>query len=122
MIIMLFDIYMYRHLAFDSQDNLYIADTYNYVIRKMSKDGNVSTVLGIPGKWSVDDEGSIHFTNSLCVDEDDDMLYYVDSGHRVVLRCDLKSKENKIVAGTWNMPLLGSEERLFGNALTTLFE
>lgn len=35
-----------RGLAFDAQDNLYIADYGNHRIRKLSKDGTVSTVAG----------------------------------------------------------------------------
>lgn len=38
-----------RGLAMDSKDNLYIADTGNHVIRKITKDGMVSTIVGQAG-------------------------------------------------------------------------
>ena len=37
-------------IAVDDQNNIYVADGYNYVIRKISTDGKVSTYAGIPLK------------------------------------------------------------------------
>lgn len=39
-----------RQLVLDEDDNLYVADTDNHVIRKVTPDGKVSTVIGQPGK------------------------------------------------------------------------
>ncbi|WP_455497756.1 IPT/TIG domain-containing protein [Coprobacter sp.] len=38
-----------RQLILDEDDNLYIADTENHVIRKVTPEGQVSTVIGQPG-------------------------------------------------------------------------
>lgn len=39
-----------RQLILDENDDMYIADTNNHVIRKVTSDGKVSTVIGQPGK------------------------------------------------------------------------
>jgi sugar lactone lactonase YvrE len=36
-------------LAFDKQGNLFVADSFNHVIRKISSDGEVATVTGVAG-------------------------------------------------------------------------
>ena len=36
-------------LAFDKQGNLFVADSFNHVIRKISSDGKVATVTGVAG-------------------------------------------------------------------------
>jgi len=75
-------------LAIDSVGNIYIADTHNYLIRKVSSDGQISTVAGTgdylndvnlledgrpatevalfsPKQVAVDGEGNVYFVNSL---------------------------------------------------------
>jgi len=37
-------------LRFDSQDNLYVADSFNHAIRKISAEGKVTTVTGFSGQ------------------------------------------------------------------------
>ena len=39
-----------RQLILDEDDNMYIADTDNHVIRKVTPEGKVSTVIGQPGE------------------------------------------------------------------------
>jgi len=45
-------------LAFDKHGNLFVADSFNHLIRKISRDGNVSTVTGVAGA-----EGSVDGSN-----------------------------------------------------------
>jgi hypothetical protein len=46
-------------VAVDAAGTLYVADTYNYTIRKIDTHGNVTTVGGSPGQWgSADGFGS----------------------------------------------------------------
>ena len=87
----------------------------------MSKNGNVTTILGIPGYCETNDRDTIHFANGICIDEND-MLYYADSGHSVIIRYDLKNGEKKIIAGQWSKSVVQLENRSYGDALTSLFE
>jgi DNA-binding beta-propeller fold protein YncE len=45
-------------LAFDKHGNLFIADSFNHLIRKISRDGKVSTVTGVAGA-----DGSVDGSN-----------------------------------------------------------
>jgi sugar lactone lactonase YvrE len=38
-------------LTFDRKRNLYVADSFNHVVRKISNDGKVSTITGVPGSY-----------------------------------------------------------------------
>ena len=42
-------------LAVDSEDNVYVADEANYVIRKITPGGIVSTIAGVPGQMGGND-------------------------------------------------------------------
>ena len=44
-----------RQLILDDNDDMYIADTNNHCIRKVTSDGKVSTVIGQPGKSGYQD-------------------------------------------------------------------
>ncbi len=44
-----------RQLILDENDDMYIADTNNHCIRKVTSDGKVSTVIGQPGKSGYQD-------------------------------------------------------------------
>jgi len=44
-------------LAVDSGNNLYIADSNNYCIRKLDTKGNISTVAGVPGSLGFSGDG-----------------------------------------------------------------
>jgi len=52
-------------LAIDRRNNLFVADSFNHVIRKITRDGNVSTVTGAAGKWGAADgiNGRARFFN-----------------------------------------------------------
>lgn len=44
-----------RQMTFDKDGNLFVADEGNHCIRKVSVDGIVTTVVGVPGKWGYKD-------------------------------------------------------------------
>jgi sugar lactone lactonase YvrE len=45
-------------LAFDEQGNLFVADSFNHVIRKISSDGKVATITGVAGSRGSADGGN----------------------------------------------------------------
>ena len=53
-------------MAADSNGNIYIAETYNHCIRKMTPDGTVSTIAGVPGKQGSQDGNAKEATFNYC--------------------------------------------------------
>jgi len=72
-----------QHITMDSKGNIYITDSGNYVIRKISTDGMVTTFAGTGQKGSLDgDVNTAQFSTNLksIVCDDKDNLYVIDSG------------------------------------------
>jgi hypothetical protein len=73
-------------IAVDSQDNIYVSDSYNHAIRKISTSGLVSTFVG-SGKSGRDDgrgsRASFFFPGGLSVDRFDH-LYVADYGNNLI--------------------------------------
>ena len=72
-------------VAVDASENLYIADSENYRIRKVTPDGIISTVagnaiIGTTGDGGPADQASIGFVSGLAVDADGN-LYIADQSH-----------------------------------------
>jgi uncharacterized protein (TIGR03437 family) len=65
-------------LAFDSAGNLYIADSFNGVIREVTTDGNITTVAGSPGG------GQLSLPFGVAVDSNG-YLYISDANRNTVL-------------------------------------
>ena len=80
-----------RGLAFDSQDNLYVADTFNNRIRKIDKDGNVTTFAG-SSYGDKDGKGiSAKFANpNAIVIDSQDNLYVADTFNHKIRKIDIK--------------------------------
>lgn len=73
-------------LAADAAGNLYVADTYNGVIRKITPAGAVSTVAGAVGGGSVDGAGAVaHFLYPSGIASDrEGKLLVADSGNSTI--------------------------------------
>jgi len=74
-------------LALDSSGNLYVADSGNHTIRKISPTGTVTTLAGKPGTQGSSDgqgsEASFNAPGSLAVDASGN-IYVADSGNNTI--------------------------------------
>jgi len=76
--------YLPKGIACDAAGNLYVADSFNHTIRKVTPDGVVTTLAGLAGAWgSTDGSGS-------------DARFYYPEG----IACD--AADNIYVADTYN--------------------
>lgn len=92
-----------------------MSDNGNHLIRKVTKEGKVSTIIGIPQIYSV-----IYFPNGMCIDKND-CVYFCDSGLRVIRKYDTKINHLSIIAGMRDKQLEHEEDRTYGKALETKF-
>jgi sugar lactone lactonase YvrE len=76
-------------LTRDAQGNLFVCDARNHVIRKISPNGEVTTIAGEPGVFgAVDGTGNaarFHFPADVAISNVGD-LYVVDSGNHCIRR------------------------------------
>jgi sugar lactone lactonase YvrE len=79
-----------RGLATDAAGNIYVADTGNHAIRKVSPSGAVSTLAGLPGvEGFADGNGSVarfRFPTGVAVDLVSGMIYVADKDNHVIRR------------------------------------
>lgn len=82
-----------RGVAFDSTGNVYVADTQNHVIRKITPAGSVSTLAGIVGTPGFADGAGLtarfNAPEGLCVVQSGlnaGVIYVADTGNHVVRR------------------------------------
>jgi len=73
-------------VAVDSSGNLYVADTFNHVIQKVSPDGVVTAFAGVSGlPGNVDDTGSaarLNYPIDVTIDNAGN-LYVAEGGHTI---------------------------------------
>lgn len=83
-----------RGLAIDANDNLYVADMGNHRIRKIDKDGNVTTLAGRSLTGFVDGVGNdARFTSPTGVAVDaDGVVYVVDQNNNSIRRISPEGK------------------------------
>ena len=90
-------------LAVDSAGNVFVADAYNYVIRKITPNGTVSTLAGYAGSAGhADGIGSnARFTTpqNVCVDPLTGNLYVSDTRNNTIRRIDPRTGAVTTVAG-----------------------
>ena len=78
--------YLPAGLALDANDNLYVCDSYNNMIRKITPDGTVTTIAGRGKKGSKDGKdttASFWHPNSLTVDKNGN-VYVADMGNNKI--------------------------------------
>ncbi|MDR1663746.1 MAG: hypothetical protein LBR83_02355 [Clostridiales bacterium] len=75
-------------LSFDKSGNLYVADTLNHCIRKISSEGDVTTIAGMPGQLgNLDGDGAearFNCPSGIAVSEDGGRVYVSDSGNHCI--------------------------------------
>ena len=78
-----------RQLILDDNDDMYIADTNNHVIRKVTSDGKVSTVIGQAGKSGYQDgspeDALFNRPFGMCINNDG-ILYIADFENQCIRR------------------------------------
>lgn len=88
-------------IAIDKDNNLYIADTLNHVIRKISTEGEVTTLTGKIGESGGYKDGTLKealFNEPTALKMDDKgILYVVDSGNQRIRA--IEEGEVKTIAG-----------------------
>ena len=90
-------------LTTDMSGNIYIADTYNYRIRKVDTSGNITTIAGTGTPGYSGDNGPassalIGFINSISIDNSGN-LYILDYGNNVIRRIDSTTQLITTIAG-----------------------
>jgi len=88
-------------VAVDTTGNLYIADSINHRIRKVDKDGTITTVAGVGTAGYSGDGGLAMFANlsyptGLAVDESGD-VFIADSGNHCVRKVDTTGRITTVV-------------------------
>lgn len=95
-------------LAVDADGNVYFADTNNHVIRRIDRNGVITTVAGTPTQSGFGGEGGPATAAKLATPTDvavapDGSLYIADNGNHVVRRIDRATGVINTVAGTPNV-------------------
>jgi len=87
-------------IVVDSNGVIYVADTFNSAIRRVTPEGDVSTVAGGREGFAdgVGTDTRFHLPSGLALDGDD-TLYVADAFNAVIRRIDLSTSEVTTVAG-----------------------
>ncbi|OKQ00036.1 S-layer homology domain-containing protein [Paenibacillus sp. P46E] len=112
-----------RGVAVDSDGNLYIAEYYNNVIRKVDTSGTISTVAGTMGKNGVGTQGflgdgfaatlaQLYHPSEVGLDNNGN-LYILDSGNRRIRKVDVNGLISTVAGGG-----LGTAAKLDGATAT----
>jgi len=93
-----------RGLAIDSSNNIYVADTANNSIRKITSAGVVSTLAGYAGTSGATDatSSSARFNNPFAVATDGVNVYVADSNNNLIRKIVISSGVVTTLAGNAN--------------------
>lgn len=111
-----------RGLAVDALGNLYVADTFNHRVRKITPEGVITTVAGtgragFSGDGDLATRAELRFPLAIAVDVEG-RLYVADAGNNRVRRVDLDGTITTI-AGTGKRGFEGDEGPAVAAALDT---
>jgi sugar lactone lactonase YvrE len=99
-------------IALDATPNLFVADTFNHIIRKITPAGMVSTIAGLPGVWGSADgtNGAARFylPQGIGVAPNGD-IFVSDSGNQTLRRISL-------IGTNWVVTTVAGANGLAGNS------
>lgn len=88
-------------LAVDKEDNIYVADTLNHVIRKIDSTGNTTTIAGVYGKRDYvngDVKTACFNEPSDIIVDDKGIIYVADTGNQCIRK--IEGNTVSTIAGT----------------------
>ena len=78
-------------------DELYISDTFNHMIRKVSKNGTLTTLVGVGAAGSNDDDGllgidtQLNNPNGLSISPNGELLFIADTDNKLIRVLNMKT-------------------------------
>lgn len=117
-------------IAVDAFGNVYIADTGNHAIRRISASGIVSTVagnVGSPAAGDVDGSGTVarfNYPHGIAVTSDGRVLFVADLGNHKIRRIELSPGADPTNPANWTVSTIagtGSEGKDDGPGNTATF-
>ena len=79
-------------IAIDRNDNIYVADTLNNCIRRIGRDGRVSTIAGVPGvEGYLDGETQaalFRAPSGIAVSSDGNVIFVADTGNHLIRKIE----------------------------------
>jgi len=98
-------------IAADSSTNLYVADSFNHTIRKITPDGTVSTIAGLASVWGSTDQSNsaarFYLPEGICLTPAGDLVV-ADSGNQTLRKLSL-------VGTNWAVSTVAGLSGLAGN-------
>ena len=110
-------LYYPRGLVMDSSSNLFIADSLNNRVRKVTSSGIITTIAGTGTAGYSGDNGyatsaKIYYPDSLVLTNSDGVLFISDSGNQVIRKVKFSTSIIKTVVGDGSSGYNGDGEAL----------